>query len=83
MIRSLSRELGLTIEHRKILSDRELADRQIEDSLFFSIGKFQKIGEHYPLDLPGVYQSPKGDRQLNGKGIAIVAIDADGLATGW
>lgn len=83
LIRSLSRELGLTIEHRKMLSDRELTDRQIEDSLFFSIGKFQKIGEHYPLDLPGVYQSPKGDRQLNGEGIAIVAIHADGLATGW
>ena len=83
LIRSLSQELGLSHEHRKILSNRGLTEEQIEDSLFFSIEQFQKVGEHYPLNLPGVYRSPLGDRQLNGKGIAIVAIDADGLATGW
>jgi uncharacterized protein (DUF927 family) len=83
LIRSLSQELGLNPEHRKMLSKRGLTDKQIEDSLFFSIEQFQKIGEHYPLNLPGVYLSPQGDRQLKGKGIAVVAIDADGLATGW
>jgi uncharacterized protein (DUF927 family) len=83
LIRSLSQELGLNPEHRKMLSKRGLTDQQIEDSLFFSIEQFQKIGEHYPLNLPGVYLSPQGNRQLKGKGIAIVAIDADGLATGW
>ncbi len=83
LIRSLSQELGLSSEHRKMLSDRGLTDNQIEESLFFSIEQFQKVSEHYPLNLPGVYLSPQGDRQLQGKGIAIVAIDADGLATGW
>jgi uncharacterized protein (DUF927 family) len=83
LIRSLSQELGLSSEHRKMLSKRGLADKQVEDSLFFSIEQFQKIGEHYPLNLPGVHLSPQGNLQLKGKGIAIVAIDADGLATGW
>ena len=83
LIRSLSQELELSSEHHNMLSKRGLTDQQIEDSLFFSIEQFQKIGEHYPLNLPGVHLSPQGNRQLKGKGIAIVAIDADGLATGW
>ena len=81
LIRSLSKELGLSSRHRKMLSSRGLTDEQINDSLFFSIEQFQKVGEHYPLNLPGVHLSPQKDRQLNSKGIAIVAIDADGLAT--
>ena len=83
LIRALSQELGLTSKHRKILRDRGLTDEQINTGLYFSIGKWQKVGDRYPLNLPGVHLSPNGDRQLNGKGIAIVAIDADGLATGW
>ena len=83
LIRTLSQELGLTREHHQMLSNRRLTDEQIKDGLFFSIERWQKVGEHYPLNLPGVYRSPKGDLQLKGKGIAIVAIDADGLATGW
>lgn len=83
LIRSLSQDCGLIREHYQMLSNRGLPDEQIKGRLFFSIEQFQKVGEHYPLNLPGVYRSPFGDRQLKGKGIAIVTIDADGLATGW
>jgi hypothetical protein len=83
LIRALSQELGLTREHRQILKDRGLTDAQIDDGLFFSIEKWQKVSDRYPFNLPGVYLSPKGDRQLSGQGIAIVTIDRAGLATGW
>jgi predicted P-loop ATPase len=82
LIRSLSQYLGLTLEHHQMLSNRGLTDEQIKEHLFFSIEQFQKVGEHYPLNLPGVHLH-KGDRQLQGKGVAIVAIDVDGLAAGW
>jgi hypothetical protein len=84
LIHALSQELGLTREHRQILKDRGLTDAQIDDGLFFSIEKWQKVSDdRYPFNLPGVYLSPKGDRQLSGQGIAIVTIDRAGLATGW
>lgn len=83
LIHALSQELGLTREHRQILKDRGLTDAQIDGGLFFSIEKWQKVSDRYPLNLPGVYLSPKGDRQLSGQGIAIVTIDRAGLATGW
>ncbi len=83
LIRALSAELGLTREHRQMLKDRGLLDPQIDDGLFFSIEKWQKVSARYPLNLPGIYLSPKGDRQLQGQGIAIVTIDRAGFATGW
>jgi hypothetical protein len=83
LIRALARELGLTKAHRQMLKDRGLLDPQIDDGLFFSIEKWQKVSARYPLNLPGVYLSPKGDRQLQGQGIAIVTIDRAGFATGW
>jgi hypothetical protein len=83
IIRSLSQELGLTYQHRQMLRERGLKDEQIKSGLFFSIEKYQKVSERYPLNLPGVYLSKFGDRQLSGQGIAIVTLDADGLATGW
>lgn len=83
LIRALSKELGLSQEHRQILLDRGLTKSQISEGLFFSIEKWQKIDNDYPLSLPGVNVSKFGDRQLNGKGIAIVTFDVDGLATGW
>jgi hypothetical protein len=83
LIRALSAELGLTSQHRQMLRDRGLLDPQINDSLFFSIEKWQKVSDRYPLNLPGVYLSKFGDRQLNGCGIAVVTHDANGLATGW
>jgi hypothetical protein len=75
--------LGLTREHRQILKDRGLTDAQIDGGLFFSIEKWQKVSDRYPFNLPGVYLSPKGDRQFRGQGIAIVTIDRASLATGW
>lgn len=83
LIRRLSNELGLTYEHRQILRNRGLTEPQIAQSLFFSIGQYQPVPDWVPFNLPGVYLSPKGDRQLNGKGIAIVTRDPQGLATGW
>ena len=83
LIRSLSKDLGLSSAHRQILVDRGLTKSQISEGLFFSIEKWQKIDNDYPLNLPGVNISKFGDRQLNGKGIAIVTFDVDGLATGW
>jgi len=83
LIRTLSKELGLTREHRQMLVDRGLNDNQIKENLYFSIEKWQKIGNDYPLSLPGVNLSKFGDRQLNSQGIAIVTFDAAGLATGW
>lgn len=83
LIRSLSKKLGLTRAHRQLLLDRGFTEAQIDDGLFFSIEKWQKISNDYPLNLPGVSISKFGDRQLNGKGIAIVTKDVDGLATGW
>jgi hypothetical protein len=83
LIRALSAELGLTSQHRQMLRDRGLLDPQINGGLFFSIEQWQKVSDRYPLNLPGVYLSPKGDRQLSGQGIAIVTINRAGLATGW
>lgn len=93
LIRALSRELGLTGEHRQILRGRGLTDSQIADRLFFSIASWQPIGNNYPLNLPGVAQTEKGTRYVSGTknentgnyvgGIAIVTIDSNGLATGW
>ena len=83
LIRSLSKELGLSQEHRKMLLDRGLTKAQISEGLFFSIDKWQQVSNDYPLSLPGVYVSKFGDRQLNGQGIAIVTFDVDRFATGW
>jgi hypothetical protein len=83
LIRALSQELGLSRQHRQMLLDRGLTDEQIDGALFFSIEKYQQISAKYPLNLPGVYLSKFGDKQLRGEGIAIVTQDADGLATGW
>jgi hypothetical protein len=83
LIRTLSAELGLSRQHRKMLTERGLTDEQINGALFFSIEKYQQISAKYPLNLPGVYLSKYGDKQLRGEGIAIVTLDADGLATGW
>ncbi|WP_373546553.1 hypothetical protein [Chamaesiphon sp.] len=83
LIRSLSKELGLFGAHRQILLDRGLTKAQIDAGLFFSIEKWQKVSNDYPLNLPGVSVSKFGDRQLNGQGIAIVTFDVDRLATGW
>lgn len=83
LIRSLSKKLGLSSKHRQMLLDRGLTKSQISEGLFFSIEKWQKIDNDYPLNLPGVNISKFGDRQLNGQGIAIVTFDVDRLATGW
>ena len=83
LIRSLSNKLGLFAKHRQMLLDRGLTNAQIDEGLFFSIEKWQKIDNDYPLCLPGVNVSKFGDLQLNGQGIAIVTFDADRLATGW
>jgi hypothetical protein len=83
LIRALSKDLGLSRVHRNMLLDRGFTDIQIDDGLFFSIEKWQKVGSDYSLNLPGVSVSKFGDRQLNGQGIAIVTFDAAGLATGW
>ncbi|MCY7337982.1 MAG: hypothetical protein LH613_17510, partial [Chamaesiphon sp.] len=83
LIRALSKELGLSQAHQQLLLDRGFTEAQISDSLFFSIGKWQKISGDYPLSLPGVSVSKFGDRQLNSQGIAIVTFDVAGLATGW
>lgn len=82
-IRALSQELGLSRVHRQMLLDRGLTNDQIDDRLFFTIEKWQKVSNDYPLNLPGVNVSKFGDRQLNGQGIAIVTFDDIGLATGW
>jgi hypothetical protein len=83
LIRALSKDLGLSREHREMLVDRGLTKSQIDDGLFFSIEKWQKISNDYSLNLPGVSVSKFGDRQLNGQGIAIVTFDESGFATGW
>ena len=83
LIRSLSKHLGLFGAHRQMLLARGLTKAQIDEGLFFSIEKWQKISNDYPLNLSGVSVSKFGDRQLNGQGIAIVTFDAAGLATGW
>ena len=82
LIRALSKDLGLSRVHRQMLLDRGFTKAQI-DGLFFSIDKWQKVSNDYPLNLPGVSVSTFGDRQLNGQGIVIVTFDAAGLATGW
>ena len=43
LIRSLSKELGLSQEHREMLLDRGLTKAQIDEGLFFSIEKWQQV----------------------------------------
>ncbi len=93
LIRALSQELGLSSQHRKILRERGLTDEQIKAGLFFSLEQWQEVSNRYPLNLPGIKQTKDGKRfiattkdESTGKyvgGIAIVAIDASGWATGW
>ena len=83
LIRAMSKDLGLSREHREMLLDRGLTEAQIDEGLFFSIEKWQKVSSDYPLNLPGVSLSKFNDRYLNGQGIAIVTFDVDRLATGW
>jgi hypothetical protein len=83
LIRSLSQELGLSNHHRQILIDRGMSETEIDRSLFFSIEQWQQINNNYPLNLPGVYLSKLGDRQLAGTGIAIVTKDELDRASGW
>ena len=93
LIRALSQELGLSSQHRQMLRERGLTDSQIKAGLFFSIEQWQETSNRYPLNLPGIKQTKDGQRfvattkdESTGKysgGIAIVAIDANSLATGW
>jgi hypothetical protein len=83
LIRQLSAELSLSAPHQSMLEARGLTREQIRAGLFFSIEQWQKVPEWAPLNLPGVYLGKFGDRQLNGKGIAIVTFSPSGLATGW
>lgn len=83
LIRKLSAEIGLTGHHSLMLKERGLSREQIKAGLFFSIEQWQKVPNWAPLNLPGVYLSKFGDKQLNGKGIAIPTFSHDGLATGW
>ena len=93
LIRTLSQELGLSSQHHQMLRERGLTDEQIKAGLFFSIASWQEVSNRYPLNLPGIKQTKDGKRfvattkdESTGKyvgGIAIVAIDASGLATSW
>jgi Protein of unknown function (DUF3987) len=93
LIRALSQELGLSSQHRQMLRERGLTDEQIKAGVFFSIAAWQEVSNRYPLNLPGIKQTKDGKRfvattkdESTGKyvgGIAIVAIDASVLATGW
>lgn len=93
LIRALSQKLGLSSQHCQMLRERGLTDEQIKAGLFFSIPSWQEVSNRYPLNLPGIKQTNDGKRfvattkdESTGKyvgGIAIVAIDASGWATGW
>ncbi|MUG98930.1 hypothetical protein F7734_44205 [Scytonema sp. UIC 10036] len=79
-IRVLSRNLGLTIEHRKKLRDRGLTNEQIDAGGFFTIVPNTDLKLSLPPNLPGI---SRGYLRAAGRGIACPTRTLDGKFSGW
>ncbi|MUG97981.1 hypothetical protein F7734_39005 [Scytonema sp. UIC 10036] len=79
-IRVLSRNLGLTIEHRKKLRDRGLTNEQIDAGGFFTIVPNTDLKVSLPVNLPGI---SRGYLRAAGRGIACPSRTLDGMLSGW
>ncbi|MEA5559071.1 plasmid replication protein, CyRepA1 family [Nodularia spumigena] len=78
--RQILDKLSLSESDRTSLRSRGLSDAEIDDSLFRSVGKWQKVDGKFPANLPGVL---RGDTLKTFKsGILCPIFNIDGLIIG-
>jgi len=83
-IRKILNQLTLTSEHRAELRHRGLSDKQIDNGIFRSVGRYEKLQHPVSINLAGVSADTNG-RSLVGKepGYLCPVWNGDGLIIGW